>query len=101
LLRAALRDGRTPVIYGSGNQSRDFTYVENVVAANRLALAAKTLGGEAVNIAGGHRVTLKQLLKLRAREIGRPAKAEHREARAGDVQHSLADIRLARKLIGY
>jgi nucleoside-diphosphate-sugar epimerase len=54
-----------------------------------------------VNIAGGRRVTLKQLLKLLALEIGRPAKAEHREARAGDVQHSLAEIRLARKLIGY
>jgi nucleoside-diphosphate-sugar epimerase len=101
LFTTALLDGRTPVIYGSGNQSRDFTYVENVVAANRLALAAKTLGGEAVNIAGGRRVTLKQLLKLLALEIGRPAKAEHREARAGDVQHSLAEIRLARKLIGY
>jgi UDP-glucose 4-epimerase len=101
LFTTALLEGRRPVIYGTGNQTRDFTYVENVVEANRLALVARKLQGQTVNIATGRRVSLKQLLRHLARAIGRPAEAEHREARPGDVQHSLADIRLARKLIGY
>jgi nucleoside-diphosphate-sugar epimerase len=54
-----------------------------------------------VNIATGRRVSLKQLLRHLAKEIGRPARAEHRDPRPGDVQHSLADIRQARKIIGY
>ncbi len=97
----ALLGGRTPVIYGDGRQSRDFTYVENVVRGNLLALRAKGARGQAVNLATGRRVTLLDLLRELARIIGRPARAEHRPARAGDVRHSLADIRLARRLLGY
>jgi UDP-glucose 4-epimerase len=93
--------GRVPVIYGDGNQSRDFTYVDNVVNGNLRALTAKGLCGQVVNVATGHRVTLKQLLAATAREIGVPARAEHRAARPGDVRHSLADISRARKLLGY
>jgi UDP-glucose 4-epimerase len=93
--------GRTPLIYGDGLQSRDFTYVANVVDANLRALKAKGLAGQSVNVATGHRVTLRQLLAALAAEIGRPAKATHEPARVGDVRHSLADIRAAKKLLGY
>ena len=101
LFAKALFRGETPVIYGDGRQSRDFTYVENVVEANRLALRARGLRGQAVNVAMGRRVNLNQLLGRMAAQLGRPAKARHRAPRAGDVRHSLADIRLARKLLGY
>jgi UDP-glucose 4-epimerase len=89
------------VIYGDGRQSRDFTYVENVVEANRLALRAGGLRGQAVNVAMGQRVTLLRLLAGMARHLRGSARAQHRPPRPGDVRHSLADIRLARKLLGY
>jgi nucleoside-diphosphate-sugar epimerase len=101
LFATRLLAGRTPVIYGDGNQSRDFTYVDNVVHGNLKALQARGLAGQVVNIATGHRVTLKQLLSAMAREIGVPARAEHRAVRQGDIRHSLADIARARKLLGY
>ena len=101
LFATAFLDGRTPVIYGNGRQSRDFTYVENVVQGNRLALATREARGQAVNVATGRRVTLLDLLRAVARATGRPARAEHRERRPGDVRDSLADIRLARRLLGY
>jgi UDP-glucose 4-epimerase len=101
LFATSLLAGRTPVIYGNGLQSRDFTYVDNVVHGNLRALAAKDLCGQVVNVATGHRVTLKQLLAIMARELGVPARASHLPARAGDVRHSLADIGRATKLLGY
>ncbi len=101
LFAKALLRGTTPVIYGDGRQSRDFTYVLNVVEANRLALRARGLRGQAVNVAMGRRVNLNQLLARMAGYLGRPTKARHRATRAGDVRHSLADVRLARRLLGY
>jgi len=89
------------VIYGDGRQSRDFTYVENVVEANRLALEAPRVRGEAINVASGRRVSLRHLLRAMAAIAGRPPVAIHRPARPGDVRHSLADIRLARRRLGY
>jgi UDP-glucose 4-epimerase len=97
----SLLRGRTPVIYGDGLQSRDFTYVANVVDANLRALRAPGLRGQAVNVAMGRSVTLGQLLRAVARATGRPARARKRPARPGDVRHSLADIRKARALLGY
>jgi UDP-glucose 4-epimerase len=97
----SLLRGRTPVIFGDGRQSRDFTYVENVVHGNLLALRARGVRGQAVNLATGRRVTLLQLLRSLARLAARPARATHHAARPGDVRHSLADIRLARRLLGY
>lgn len=97
----ALLRGRRPVIYGDGRQSRDFTYVENVVEANRLALEAPRVRGEAINVASGRRVSLRHLLRAMAAIAGRPPVAIHRPARPGDVRHSLADIRLARRRLGY
>lgn len=101
LFATALLQGRTPVIYGDGKQSRDFTFVKNVVAGNLLALEAKGLQGQAVNLATGHSVTLLDLLRGMATLTGASAKAEHKPPRAGDIKHSLANIGQAKKLLGY
>jgi UDP-glucose 4-epimerase len=97
----ALLDRSTPVIHGDGRQTRDFTYVDNVVDANLRALTARGLVGQAVNVATGTRVSLRALLAALGRDLERPAKARYGPVRAGDICHSLADIRLARKLLGY
>ena len=97
----ALLDRATPVINGDGRQTRDFTYVDNVVDANLRALTARGLVGQAVNVATGTRVSLRALLAALGRDLERPAKARYGPVRAGDIRHSLADIRLARKLLGY
>lgn len=101
LFTTALLAGRTPVIYGDGRQSRDFTYVANVVDGNLRALEARSAKGQAVNLATGRRITLLQLLKRLASELGRPAKASHQQTRRGDIRHSLADVALARRVLGY
>ena len=102
LFATSLLTGKTPVIYGDGSQSRDFTYVDNVVQGNLLALRVKgPLVGQAVNVATGHRVTLKQLLAAMAKRLGAPARAVYKPGRPGDIRHSLADIRRAQKLLGY
>ena len=101
LFISALLQGNVPIIYGDGKQSRDFTYVANVVDANLRALKVEKPTGEVLNVATGKRVTLLRLLAILARQIGRPAEARHAEARAGDVRHSLADVSRARKRLGY
>ena len=99
----ALVNGRRPVIFGDGEQSRDFTYVDNVVRANLLAAtAAGPLGGAAINVACGQRVTVTELAVEMARLFGRPdLTPEYRPDRPGDVKHSLADLSAARRLLGY
>lgn len=101
LFTTALLAGRTPTIYGDGGQSRDFTYVENVVAGNLKALTARNARGQSMNVATGRAVTLNTVLAVLAKQIGCPAKAVRRKARAGDIRHSLAEIRLARRFLGY
>jgi nucleoside-diphosphate-sugar epimerase len=101
LFVTALLAGRRPVLYGTGQQSRDFTYVEDVVQGNLRALGARGLAGQHVNVATGRRLTLRQLLQAIARLLGVPARAERRPPRKGDVRHSLADISAARRLLGY
>ena len=101
LFATALLAGRTPVIYGDGRQSRDFTYVDNVVDANLRALSARGLRGQVLNVATGRRTDLLALLRLLASEIGRPARARRLPPRKGDVRHSVADISAARRLLGY
>ena len=101
LFITALLAGGTPVIYGDGKQTRDFTYVDNVVDANLRALTAKGLAGQSVNVATGRRISLLALLRGVARETGRPAKARHAKPRAGDIRHSVADVTRAKKLLGY
>ncbi len=98
----ALIEGRRPDIFGDGNQSRDFTHVDNVVSANLLAAAApKRLEGAVLNIACGGRFTLRELLRTLADILSVEPVHESRPPRAGDVQHSQADITRAGALIGY
>jgi nucleoside-diphosphate-sugar epimerase len=99
---SALLSGEQPVIYGDGEQSRDFTYIDNVVHAN-LKAAETTKGiGQVINIANGERITLNQLLAELISLTGKQGVvAEYREPRAGDVKHSLADITRARTLLGF
>jgi len=97
----ALLEGKAPVIYGNGLQSRDFTYVENVVNANLLAAEAEGVGGQAFNVACGGRYTLLDLL-ARIREIlGSDIEPIHEAARAGDVRDSQASIEAAEQALGY
>jgi UDP-glucose 4-epimerase len=91
----------SPVIHGDGEQSRDFTYVANVVDANVLAMDAPGGGGEAFNIACGARVTLNELLEEIKRLTGSGVAAHHADPRPGDVRHSLADISAAALALGY
>lgn len=93
--------GKRPVIYGDGEQSRDFTYVENVVAANLLACKAAGASGETINIACGTRVTLNELAQLIGKLVGNESKPVYETSRTGDVKHSLADIGKAQRLLGY
>jgi UDP-glucose 4-epimerase len=87
-------------VHGDGLQSRDFTYIDNVVAAN-LAAAESTAEGVAVNIGAGHQHSLMDLIGLIERHLGHPVTRVHEPARAGDVRHTQADISLARRLIRY
>ncbi len=99
---SALASGERPVIYGDGEQSRDFTYVSNVVDANLRAAETSRGVGRVVNVATGRQTTLNELLAALKTVTGRSdAEAEYREPRVGDVRHSLADITRARELLGY
>ena len=99
---SALSTNERPVIFGDGEQSRDFTYIENVVGANLSAASAPNAAGRVINVANGQRVTLNQLLEELKELTGRTdVTAEYREPRVGDVRHSLADITMARELLGY
>lgn len=97
----AFLQGRPPIVYGDGEQSRDFTYIDNVVRANLLAISAGRAQGEAINIACGKRTSLNQLLEFLKRILGREVSPVYQEAREGDVKHSLADIRKGRDLLNY
>ena len=91
-----------PVIYGDGEQSRDFTYIDNVIEANLKAATAKDLSGTVFNVANGESVTLNQLLAELKELTGRSeVTAEYRDSRIGDVRHSLADTTRARQFLGY
>jgi UDP-glucose 4-epimerase len=97
----ALRNGEPPVIFGDGEQTRDFTYVDNVVDANLAALQTAEVGGRVYNIACGDRITLNELAALLREETGAAVEPVHGPARLGDVRHSLADVSLARFELGY
>lgn len=97
----ALLAGERPVIYGDGEQSRDFTYIDNVVDANLRAAEAPAANGKIINIGGGTRVTLNQLLTELQHIFGSDLPPSYEEPRTGDVRHSLADITLAQRLLGY
>jgi UDP-N-acetylglucosamine/UDP-N-acetyl-alpha-D-glucosaminouronate 4-epimerase len=101
LFVTALLAGRRPVLYGDGRQTRDFTYVANVIDANLRALEAKGLRGQTLNVATGERITLLDLHRALSRELGVKLSPVHRPVRAGDIKHSQADVKAARKLLGY
>src|SRR6266568_571573 len=99
---SALLSGERPVIYGDGEQSRDFTYIDNVVEANLRAAKTEKGIGQIINIANGERVTLNQLLDELKRLTGKgDVAADYQPTRSGDVRHSLADISRARELLGF
>ncbi len=93
--------GVSPVIYGDGEQSRDFTFIDNVVEANLLAARAKATHGEVINIACAERVTINEVVRLINEIVGAKVPARYEPMRPGDVKHSLADISLAEQVIGY
>jgi UDP-glucose 4-epimerase len=98
---SAIRNGRPVPIFGDGRQSRDFTYVENVVEANMKAAETEGLGGAVLNIATGRATTVEELADLVASALGKQAEKEHLALRAGEVRDSWASIDHARRLIGY
>jgi UDP-glucose 4-epimerase len=101
LFSTALLEGRGPVIYGDGEQTRDFTYVANVVDGVLRACEAPDARGEVINVATGGRISLNELLKTMNRIVGTNIEAVYREPREGDVRDSQADISKARRLLGY
>jgi UDP-glucose 4-epimerase len=98
---ARLLDGKPPVIYGDGNQSRDFTYVGNVVAGNLLAASAPDVAGEVLNVATGGSLTVNELSAAIQETLGVDIEPVYEPARVGEVEHSAADISRAERLLGY
>jgi len=99
---AALRDGRRPTVYGDGEQSRDFTFVDNAVDATVGAAAAgEDVAGEAFNVACGSRISLNEVLEELGRLMAAEVDVENLDPRPGDVRHSLADVSKAKDAFGY
>ena len=97
----ALHDGTRPVIYGDGEQTRDFTFVANVVDGVIRAAETPGVGGEVFNVATNGRISLNQLLETLKKIFGSDVEPIYKEARAGDVRDSQADIKKAERLLGY
>jgi len=97
----AILKNQPPTIFGDGEQTRDFTYIDNVVDANLLAASAKHTEGQVLNVACGQAVSLNEIIDVINRLAGKNIKPVYTDPRAGDVKHSLADITRAEKLIGY
>ncbi|MFW6131435.1 MAG: SDR family oxidoreductase [Candidatus Aminicenantaceae bacterium] len=97
----SLLRGKPPVVYGNGNQTRDFTFVDNAVSANILACQTEKTSGETVNIATGVQTSLNQLIQILKEITNLNIPAQYDSPREGDILHSLADLSLANKLLGY
>lgn len=97
----AALEGRRPTVYGDGEQSRDFTYVDNVVNANVLACTAERVEGLVFNVGTGERHSLNELLRNLSKIVGNDLNPDYTNRRAGDVLHSLANIERAQQLLGY
>jgi nucleoside-diphosphate-sugar epimerase len=95
--------GEQPTIYGDGEQSRDFTYIDNVVRGNLLAAeaAAEKVAGRMMNLATGSRITLNETFRILRDLTGYKGEPAYADPRSGDIRDSLADIGLARELLGY
>ena len=99
-ITAVLR-GQRPVVYGDGEQSRDFTYIANTVDGTVLAGSAEGAAGEIFNVACGEATTLNQLLAHITELVGKPVEATYTDSQPGDLSRSLADISRAREILGY
>ena len=97
----ALMDGRAPTVFGDGEQSRDFTYVGNVVEGNVLAMYAEGVAGKVFNVAAGQRTSLNELLQILERLSGRHINPSYEQPRPGDVRHSHADVSAAERGLGF
>ena len=97
---AILKD-QQPTVYDDGEQSRDFTYIDNVVEANLLAARAKKTNGQVINVACGEAITVNDIISLINDTLGKNIKPIYTDPRPGDVKHSLADINAAQNLIGF
>jgi nucleoside-diphosphate-sugar epimerase len=97
----AVIEGQQPVVYGDGEQSRDFTYIENIVDETLRACEAKGASGLVFNGGTGVRITLNQVLKLLEKITGKKIQAKYDSPRAGDIRDSQADVSRARKILGY
>jgi len=97
----AFLEEKPPTILGDGEQSRDFTFIANVVSANLLACHAEGVAGEMFNIACGKRTTVNDLTRAIKNLLDSPLEPVYGQARKGDVRHSLADITKARRILGY
>ena len=101
LFISALCDGHRPTIFGDGEQTRDFTYVANVVDGVLRACHAPNAKGEVINVATGGRISLNQLFETVKSKVGSQLQPVYSDPRAGDVRDSQADIRKAQRLLGY
>jgi len=97
---AILKD-QPPTIFGDGEQTRDFTYIDNVVEANLLAANAKKTSGQVVNIACADRITVNEIIEMINKLTGKNSTPKYTDSRPGDVKHSCADISKAHKILGY
>ena len=98
---AAVAAGERPTIFGDGEQSRDFTYIANVVDANLRAAEVPEASGRVFNIASGRAITVNRMLALVGELLDKPAEADYTDPRPGDIRDSLADITAARDVLGY
>ena len=98
---AALASGTGPTVFGDGEQSRDFVYVEDVVKANLLAASVPGIAGRVFNVASGRSVTVNQVLGSLGRATGITIPATYAPERPGDIRHSLADVNLAQHELGF
>ena len=97
----AILNDRSPTIYGDGEQTRDLTYIDNVVQANMLAADCPGAVGQVVNVACGERITMNHIIARINELLGKDVNPNHVDPRPGDIKHSLADITRARELLGY
>jgi nucleoside-diphosphate-sugar epimerase len=97
----AVIEGKQPMVFGDGEQSRDFTYIENIVDETLRACEAKGASGMVFNGGTGARITLNQVLKMLEKITGNKIQAKYEPPRTGDIRDSQADISLAEKVLGY
>lgn len=97
----ALLERHRPTVFGDGEQTRDFTYIDNVVSANLLAATSPAANGQAMNVGCGERISLNQVLHIAGELLDVEIPADYQEPRPGDIRDSLADISKAKQLLGY